>query len=325
MGIRYKISFLTLLLVSVFYGCAPTGTQVHAARTNSTLYDSLKMEESTFTEAVGRFGEPNHIYRCSDKSYIAYYVYPYSKSFTPPLLAVINKTIRIRLLAFGCDNKLTDQLEVQGNEFPTVRTPLDSRTMIQGVAYLDSESIQLIDELCKKNEIRCAPIREEEQHKKNMVKQKQDAEFRTKLSEYGVEAVVSIDKLEANPYEFEDRTVAVVVQFKKMLSRGMASFYSGYTDLEKYTDVFDEIIVTGIPKGTHFESGPFSHRMMLALRGKGTIEGRNAFGAKIKAPHFHWVAIISGEQSSVFDEQRKISTENALQNMKNARPKDSRP
>ena len=105
-----------------------------------------------------------------------------------------------------------------------------------------------------------------------------------------------------------------------MLSKDSASFYSGYTDLESHTNVSDEIIVTGIPKGTHFESGPFSPRMMLALKGKGTIAGTNAFGAKINAPHFQWIAIISGKQQSVFEEKRDVSRKNALQNMRNARP-----
>ena len=88
-----------------------------------------------------------------------------------------------------------------------------------------------------------------------------------------------------------------------MLSKNSASFYSGYTDLEHYTNVYDEIIVTGIPKGTHFESGLYAPRMLLVLKGKGTMAGTNAFGAKINAPHFQWIDIISGAQPSVFEEQ----------------------
>ena len=61
--------------------------------------------------------------------------------------------------------------------------------------------------------------------------------------------------------------------------------------------------------------------MMLTLKGKGTIAGTNAFGAKIKAPYFQWIALISGKQSSVFEEQRDVNRKNALQNMQNARPR----
>lgn len=152
-------------------------------------------------------------------------------------------------------------------------------------------------------------------------KEASENELKIKLKQYNAEALVPISMLEANPYEFEGRIIAVVVQFRKMLSKDSASFYSGYADMEEHTNVYDEIIVTEIPKGTHFESGPFSPRMMLVLKGKGTIAGTNAFGARINAPHFQWIAIMSGKQKSVFEEQRDVSRKNALQNMKNAYPK----
>ena len=145
-------------------------------------------------------------------------------------------------------------------------------------------------------------------------------ELYAKLKRANVEKMVQINELEVNPYEFEGHTIAVVVQFKKMLSKNSASFYSGYTDLENYTNVYDEIIVTGVPSGSHFESGLYAPKMMLVLKGKGTIAGTNAFGAKIKAPHFQWISIISGEQPSTFEEQRDVSRKNALQNMRNGRP-----
>lgn len=155
-----------------------------------------------------------------------------------------------------------------------------------------------------------------EQAKKEALLRDKDEILKKK---YGVEKVVGINLLEVNPYEFEGHTIAVVVQFQKMLSRTSAIFFSGYTNLSDSTGVPDQIIVTGIPKGTHFKSGFMAPRMMLALKGKGTIDGTNAFGAKINAPHFQWVGIISGEQKSVFEEQRDISRENALQNSRNSR------
>jgi len=59
--------------------------------------------------------------------------------------------------------------------------------------------------------------------------------------------------------------------------------------------------------------------MMLALKGKGTIAGTNAYGAKVKAPHFQWIGIISGEQKSVFEEQRDNSRQDALRNAERSR------
>ena len=159
---------------------------------------------------------------------------------------------------------------------------------------------------------------------KNELKQaKQEAALRDKdeilKKKYGVEKVVGINLLEVNPYEFEGHTIAVVVQFQKMLSKSSAIFFSGYTNLSDSTGVPDQIIVTGIPKGTHFKSGFMAPRMMLALKGKGTIAGTNAYGAKVKAPHFQWIGIISGEQKSVFEEQRDNSRQDALRNAERSR------
>jgi len=155
--------------------------------------------------------------------------------------------------------------------------------------------------------VREEEVFQEEQQEKARVQQEKIDKLNAELKKYGAEALVPINLLEVNPYEYEGHTIAVVVQFRKMLSKSSASFYSGYTNLEESTNVSDEIIVTGIPIGTHFESGIYSPRMMLALKGKGTIVGTNAFGARIKCPHFQWIAIISGKQPSVLETQRDIS------------------
>jgi len=83
-----------------------------------------------------------------------------------------------------------------------------------------------------------------------------------------------------------------------MLSKSSAVFFGGYAlraDLSGYCPP-DQIIVTGIPEGTHFKF--MSPEMILVLKGKGTIEGTNAFGAVISAPHFQWVDIISEKEIS---------------------------
>jgi len=138
-----------------------------------------------------------------------------------------------------------------------------------------------------------------EREKQRILREKEAAKLKAWQEEirrkYGVEKVEMIGDLENNPYEYEGRTIAVLVQFKKMLSSTSAIFFSGYTNLSDLTGAPDQIIVTGIPKGTHFKGGFMAPRVMLALKGKGTIEGTNAFGARINAPHFQWVGLIYRE------------------------------
>lgn len=182
----------------------------------------------------------------------------------------------------------------------------------------EKEQLSINERIRQENETKMA---KENEAKEEQEKVRVQQDNLNRLKKYGVEAVVSINLLEVNPYEFEGRIIAVVVQFKKMLSKNSASFYSGYSNLEDYTNVHDEIIVTGIPTGTHFESGFFSPMMMLALKGNGTIKGTNAFGAIVEAPHFQWIGIVSGKQPSMFERQRNDSRQDALNNMKNASPR----
>lgn len=152
---------------------------------------------------------------------------------------------------------------------------------------------------------------------KNLIKQaKQEQD---PLKKYGVEKQVGINQLEVNPYEFEGHTIAVVVQFQKMLSKSSAIFFSGYTNLSDSTGVPDQIVVSGLPKGMHFKSGFMAPRMLIVLKGKGTIEGTNAYGARVKVPHFKYIATLSGEQPSVFEEQRDTSRKDALRNAEQSR------
>jgi hypothetical protein len=211
------------------------------------------------------------------------------------------------------------QFSVDGNMFTDI-TMKKSEEYLNFVEKKRLEQEAMNERIRQKKEAEEKRIQAERQEEDRIIQDRKE-KLQTELKKYGAEALVKINMLEVNPYEFEGHTIAVEVQFRKMQSKNSASFYSGYSNLEKYTNVYDEIIVTGIPSGTHFESGPFSPRMMLALKGKGTIAGTNAFGARIEAPHFQWIAIMSGKQQSVFEEQRDVSRKNALQNMKNAYPK----
>lgn len=153
---------------------------------------------------------------------------------------------------------------------------------------------------------------------------RQEAEINTILKKYNARSLVPISMLEVNPYEFEGHKIAVVVQFQKMLSKSSAIFFSGYTNLSDSTGVPDQIVVSGLPKGMHFKSGFMAPRMIIAIKGKGTIEGTNAYGARVKVPHFKYIGTLSGEQPSVFEEQRDNSRKDALRNAEQSRKSKNR-
>jgi len=182
---------------------------------------------------------------------------------------------------------------------------------VNGITFTDirKEKAEKLEKARLYEEARKERIRQEEKAKEEkariereeqrILREKEAAELKAWQEEirrkYGVEKVARIGDLEINPYEYEGRTIAVLVQFQKMLSSTSAIFFSGYTNLRDATGAPDQIIVTGIPKGTHFKGGFMAPKVMLALKGKGTIDGTNAFGAKIRAPHFQWVGIIYRE------------------------------
>jgi hypothetical protein len=77
----------------------------------------------------------------------------------------------------------------------------------------------------------------------------------------------------------------------------MASFFSGYSTthpLLEGSNIPDQIIVSGIPKGTHFDIG-YNPNMFLILKGKGAIAGTNAYGAKVTVPNFQYLEKVFGE------------------------------
>lgn len=106
---------------------------------------------------------------------------------------------------------------------------------------------------------------------------KPEKELLAELKKYHVKEFAWFEQLVANPFEFEGRNVATVVQFDKMFSRDTALFSSGNTNCAY------SIMVSGIRKRTHFDA--FAG-LILVLKGMGTIKGTNAYGAIINTPHF---------------------------------------
>jgi hypothetical protein len=147
-------------------------------------------------------------------------------------------------------------------------------------------------------------------------------DFDLSLKKCGVKSITTVDRLEINPYEFEGHRVVVSVSFKKMLSRDSAVFYSGWTNLADFTRAPDEIIVTGIPVGTHFEGGYYAPQMALCLLGKGTIKMINGFGVTFNAPHFKWIAEIAKTNSPRELQRTQINRQSDIVlKMKNSGPK----
>ena len=116
----------------------------------------------------------------------------------------------------------------------------------------------------------------------------QQWQIQTELKKYKVSSIVGINEIQANPFEFEGKRVAVPVVLQKMISKTSGSFYSGFADMPAP----DQIIVSGIPSGTHFNSNPYAGRTLLVLKGKGTIKGTNVFGARVTVPYFQYIGII---------------------------------
>lgn len=210
-------------------------------------------------------------------------------------------------------------------------SPHTTNFSVAGNIYTDltmkyaEEHLELVEKDLLEKKARTERIMQQRkaEEERNLAQRQEDERFqqevmailKAQLRKYGAEALVPINMLEVNPYEYEGHTIAVVVSFKKMLSKNTASFFSGYENFQSVTGVPDEIVVTGIPKGTHFKAGVFAPRMTLVLKGKGTITGTNAFGAAINAPHFQWIAIMSGQEQSAFDEQLDVSRKNVLRNL----------
>jgi flagellar biosynthesis GTPase FlhF len=118
-------------------------------------------------------------------------------------------------------------------------------------------------------------------------------EQKKQLKQYGVQYIVSPITIEADPFRFEGKVIATKLQFERMMSATTASFTSGYGHVAGMTNVVDQIIVSGIPRDTHFVVTVWGGGVYkLILRGKGTTIGTNAFGAKISVPHFQYVGII---------------------------------
>ena len=226
------------------------------------------------------------------------------KDFTEIIGSFLKDRSKAELVEETLDKEIVDamcsphstQLSVAGYTFTDIKMEKSEKhlKLVERDRLYEEEMKERFRQEEKAKEEKARIEREEQRilREKEAAKLKAQEEIRRK---YGVEKVARIGDLEINPYEYEGRTIAVLVQFQKMLSSTSAIFFSGYTNLSDATGVPDQIIVTGIPKGTHFKGGFMAPKVMLALKGKGTIDGTNAFGARIRAPHFQWVGLIYRE------------------------------
>lgn len=176
------------------------------------------------------------------------------------------------------------------------------RTACESFSKTWKEEQENNDEFVRRELAREAAIAEQEAAEKaRLEKQKadQDAgaqrqkdEHQKQLRQYGVQYVVNPIAIETDPFRFEGKVISCKLHFERMMSATTASFTSGYSDVADMTHVADQIIVSGIPRDTHFVANLWGGFYELVLRGKGTTTGTNAFGAKVSIPHFQYVGII---------------------------------
>ena len=135
-----------------------------------------------------------------------------------------------------------------------------------------------------------AKQKEEEQKRQKV---QQENQHQKQLEQYGVQYIVNPIEIEIDPFKFKGKVVSCYLRFERRMSETIASFTSGYSNKAGAPDVVDQIIVSGIPRDTHFVVTVWGGGLYkLILRGKGTTTGTNAFGAKVSIPHFQYVGVI---------------------------------
>ena len=135
-------------------------------------------------------------------------------------------------------------------------------------------------------------LEKEQEDQKAEAKRKLDEHIK-QLKQYGVQYIVNPIAIEADPFKYEGKVISCKLHFERMMSATTASFTSGNSDVAGSTHVVDQIIVSGIPRDTHFAVDILGGLLYeLILRGKGTTTGTNAFGANVSVPHFQYVGVI---------------------------------
>ena len=150
--------------------------------------------------------------------------------------------------------------------------------------------------IAEKEAIEKLKLEKEREEQKAEAKRKSDEHIK-QLKQYGVQYIVNPINVEVDPFKFKGKIIACKLHFERMMSATTASFTSGYSDTANITHVVDQIIVSGIPRDTHFAVDVWGGLFYeLILRGKGTTTGTNAFGAKVSIPHFQYIGIIKSKK-----------------------------
>jgi hypothetical protein len=88
------------------------------------------------------------------------------------------------------------------------------------------------------------------------------------ISDFGVTAGASQERLQANPFAYKGKTIAVRITFDKMISENEA--------------VFGNMLVSNVPSATFTKSGM---PVLLAIRIEGLRQARNGLGVEVSVPY----------------------------------------
>ena len=113
----------------------------------------------------------------------------------------------------------------------------------------------------------------------------------TLLKDAGVEMLVPVDKLEGNPFGYEGRTVAVLVQFRRMLSSSEALFWHPAWIPPR------EVFVSNVPK-TRFSHSE-STWVLLVGKVRGIKEWKTAAGVDHRLAHVEFMASREGNGAEI--------------------------
>jgi hypothetical protein len=128
---------------------------------------------------------------------------------------------------------------------------------------------------------------DEERRKEDEERRKVEAEIaerkrideENRLKSYGVTAKVPSYELCSNPFRYEDKTVVIVVMFKRMMERTTGVFFYPGSDCE--------ILVSKLPSNLFTMTGQTAK---LTVKVRGTTEVVNSLGMRFKVPYVEYIA-----------------------------------
>jgi len=138
-----------------------------------------------------------------------------------------------------------------------------------------SEARRRQEEERKRIEMEARKAKEEEERKEREEVRKRLKEF---VDKNGVKEWVSLEKLSANPFVYEGKTVGIIVDFFKMLSATQGVFVGGFVGA---------IVVSDVPRGLFTSEAS----VVLAGRVLGNIETKLPLLGTTMVPHLKFVGV----------------------------------